>query len=668
MRLVVSCVLCLIAWVAAESRLLAAPEQTAAPVDAATAQKLRQVAGILEYIGGDYRGAVGDDGTVLDPAEYAEQVSMAAEATALSAQAGVATSDPLLAQLAILQQTVAQRRKPEEVARLCREARDSIVNRHGVSLSPTSVPSHADGQRLYAENGCATCHGVDGGAQTAAAAKLDPAPANFLDARSMAAVSPYRAYHALSAGVAGTGMQSYRHLSDAARWSLAFYVLSLRHATADLAQGKRVAVELGSAVPRSAAGLFALTEEDILARLADVSDPAQRGLGLAYLRARAPFETGNADGTAANAGLSQARAILAAGLKAYRDGDRTSARQLFVSAYLDGFEPHEAGLSVHDRELVRDIERTMLSLRQATAKGAPIDQIERLTRESDALLERAEGGQGNAATAFWGALTITLREGLEIALLLTALLALVRKRGQAELTKFVHAGWLLAVGAGIVTWFAAGKLVSGMQRELAEGIAALLSAVVLLGVTHWLLGQLTAKRFMGFLAERLGRAASRSAATGVLGLSFLAVYREALEIVLFFQALLLDAHDSQARVWLGAGIGLCVLFVLATLLARLGRHLRPRPFMLLSSVLLAVLSFALAGKGIRALQEAGVLGLSEVSGVPELTWLGLWPTVEGLLTQGAVLLLLIASAVWPLLSQGRVQTPDGARKGDVAAP
>jgi len=572
-----------------------------------------------------------------------------------------------MGKLGELQQAVREKRPPDQVMRICREARQAIITDHAVTLSPVSVPSRSAGQRLYAENGCATCHGADGGARTDAAAKLDPKPANFLDPERMASVSPYRAFHALSAGVPGTAMQSYAHLRDEDRWSLAFYTLSLRHGTADLAQGKRLFGQAKSGLPASASGLFALTEEDILARLGTLQTPAQRTLVLAYLRAEAPFEVAPSASGEQGFSLELARGEIAQGLAAYRKGDRASARQRFVSAYLDGFEPHEAGLAVRDRELVREVERAMLSLRQATAQGAPLQLVEKLARESEVLLLRAEGGRGNPATAFWGALTIALREGLEIALLLTALLALVRKRGQAELTRYVHAGWMLAVAAGFLTWWAASEVLSGMHRELAEGIAALLAAVVLLGVTHWLLGQLTAKRFMGFLTDRLGRAASRSAATGVLGLSFIAVYREALEVVLFFQALLLDSGDNRGRVWLGLAIGLLALLVIASLLQRLGQRLRPRPFMLLSSAMLAALSFVLAGKGIRALQEAGVLGLHELR-LPELTWLGIWPTVEGLLAQGAVLLLLIGSAVWPALSQTRDASANAERNRGVSTP
>lgn len=645
MRRVVSCVGCAFAL------FLTVPAAAAPPVDAAG---LRQIAGILEYVAGDYRGAVDDRGQVVHQAEYDEQVSMLTEVEALAQRAGLPRDGALGQRLGALQLAVRDRKPPAEVAAGCRSIRAQLVSQYGIVLTPNRPPSHAAGQRLYVENGCGTCHGADGGANTEAAAKLDPQPANFLDPERVATVSPYRAYHALTAGLPGTAMVSYAHLADADRWSLAFYVLSLRHAQADLAAGKQALTAAGLTLPTSAEALSARSEEDLLVALAPLPE-AQRAPALAYLRAQAPFAT---DSAAGNTNMDLARKQLRDGLARYQAGDAVGARQLFVSAYLDGFEPHEASLAVRDGELMREIERAMLGVRQAAAQGAPASRLHALIGECEALLLRAERGRSSPATAFWSALTISLREGLEIALLIAALLGLVRKRGQPALGAYVHGGWALAVVAGVVTWWGASELISGMHRELAEGIAALLAAVVLLGVTHWLLGQLTAKRFMGFVADKLGNAASRSAAFGVLSLSFIAVYREALEIVLFFQALLLDAGDHAARVWLGAAAGLVVLCAVALVLKRLGQRLRPRPFMLLSSALLAALAFVLAGKGVRALQEAGVLGITDLAALPELPWLGMWPTLEGALAQGVVLLALTASAIWPLIAQSREPLPN----------
>jgi high-affinity iron transporter len=215
---------------------------------------------------------------------------------------------------------------------------------------------------------------------------------------------------------------------------------------------------------------------------------------------------------------------------------------------------------------------------------------------------------------------------------------------------------MLAAAGGVLTWWSVGELLSGLQRELAEGIATLVAAVLLLGVTHWLLGQITAKRFMGFLAERMSAAASSRAAWGVLGLSFVASYREAFEIVLFFKALLLDAGQSQSRVWLGAGLGLFVLALVALVLNRIGQRLQPRPFMLVSSGLLALLVLAMTGNGIHALQEAAVLGMTELS-APGLPVLGVYPTLESLGAQALVLLFLLGSAAFSLRPRRRHDQP-----------
>jgi high-affinity iron transporter len=191
-----------------------------------------------------------------------------------------------------------------------------------------------------------------------------------------------------------------------------------------------------------------------------------------------------------------------------------------------------------------------------------------------------------------------------------------------------------------------GSVLGGLERELAEGIAAIAAAAMLLGVTHWLLGQLTAKRFMGFVGGQLNATiAGSSAKLGVMSLSFVAAYREAFELVLFFQALMLDAGDAKNHVWLGVLIGGVVLAAATFALKAVGQRLQPRPFMLASSALLALLAVVLIGKGVRALQEAGAISISNL-GSFEIPTLGIFATTQGLLAQGLLIALLAASALW----------------------
>lgn len=621
---------------------LGAAVPAVAEAPAARVGALRQVAGILDYVAGDYRAAVSETGQILSEPEYAEQRSLAADADALAARAGLPTHDPLRASLAKLAAALGERRPPAEIASLCREARGLVASLHGVELVPAGPARRVEGERLYRAHGCPACHGEDGGAQTEQAKTLTPPPASFLDPERVGTVSPHRAFFAIGTGVAGTAMVGYPQLTDAERWDLAFYVLSLRHPPEAVARGRAVFERAGRPIDVSPQALSALGEEDVVARLRGrVPDP-ERDDVLAFVRAAAPFES-TAEASAESFGA--AREAVAAALVAYRGGDRGEARRLLVGAYLDGFEPYEAALAARDPALVRDVERAMLELREAVAGAETVADVEAAASRVEALLARAGERPGDATTALVAAFTITLREGLEIVLLVGGLLALVRRQGLAHLVRWVHAGWLAAIPAGAATWFAAGSLLGGLERELAEGIAALVAAVVLLGVTHWAIGQVTARRFMGAISDGLGRVAQgRTAAIGVASLSFVAAYREAFEIVLFFQALLLDSAGAEARVALGIAIGIATLLCVAFALRTLGRRLQPRPLLLLSSVLLALVSFAMLGKGVRALQEADVLPLHSLP-LPELPVLGIHASVEGLVAQALGLLVIFASTL-----------------------
>jgi high-affinity iron transporter len=75
-----------------------------------------------------------------------------------------------------------------------------------------------------------------------------------------------------------------------------------------------------------------------------------------------------------------------------------------------------------------------------------------------------------------------------------------------------------------------------------------------------------------------------------------------------------------------------------------GKRINPRPVMLVSSVLLTALAISLVGQGIKALQEGGYIALSPLP-LPAVSILGMYPTVQGLVVQTIVLLLVLAPAL-----------------------
>ena len=89
-------------------------------------------------------------------------------------------------------------------------------------------------------------------------------------------------------------------------------------------------------------------------------------------------------------------------------------------------------------------------------------------------------------------------------------------------------------------------------------------------------------------------------------------------------------------------MAIVLLAGIALAMFRFSRRLPIAKFFAYSSALIAVLAVVLAGKGVAALQEAGLLGVTPLAAAPRIEILGLYPTLEGLAVQaGTILALLI---------------------------
>jgi high-affinity iron transporter len=417
------------------------------------------------------------------------------------------------------------------------------------------------------------------------------------------------------------------------RWSLAYYVGSLAYAHQ---AGEGAAAWKDNAAARTRLDSLEALSRARVEQLAPVlgERPARAILG--YLRAYP-----HALPTTVS-GLALAREKLAASLAAWHRGDPDEAGRLALAAYLDGVEPVEPQLDARDPALRSQLETAMGAYRTAVA-GNGADVVAR-ERAADDLLQRAQallaGGSAGAASAFLGAWTILVREGLEALLVVVALLAFLRKAERPAMLRYVHAGWSLALLAGLATWAVANYAVaiSGAGRELTEGLSSLFAAVVLLSVGLWMHRKSVGGRWQAYLKAKMAATLDRSA-WFLFGLAFLSVYREVFETILFYVAM----WNEGPRPWLigGIGAGAATLAVIAWVLLRTSRRLPLGKFFSASSALIAVLAVVLTGKGIAALQEAGWIGV-HVAPLPRIELLGIYPTWQSFTAQAIVALVLAA--------------------------
>jgi len=590
---------------------------------------------MLDYLAVDYAGAV-HQGQVLSTSEYEEMREFARRARdKVDALPATPASAALHAQADQLVALIDGKATEADVARQAHALANGLLQAYPVPTSPTRAPDLARGATLYQAQ-CATCHGATGHGDGPAGLQLTPRPIAFTDQARADQRSALSLYEVITQGVADTPMVSYKTtLSDDDRWALAYYVGTLAYA--DASQRGAQAWQQDA----RARGAIASPSELARARVSELAEAVgvdQARLIVGYLRAH-PEALHQA-----LEGVPLARARLSASLDAYRRGSTDEAQQFALSAYLDGIEPIEARLDARDSALRTRIETAMGAYRTTLSRSGNQDAVAARAHAIDGMLEQAHqlltAAAASPAATFVGALTILVREGLEALLVVVALLAFLRKADRHDATRYVHAGWTLALLAGAITWGIASYAISisGASRELTEGLSSLFAAAVLLGVGLWMHQKSIGGRWQSYLKAKMATALDRKSAWFVFGLTFVSVYREVFETILFYTAL----WNEGQGLWLLAGLatGAVLLAVIAWLLLRSSRRLPLGTFFSVSSAVIAVLAVVLTGKGVAALQEAGWTAVTTAP-APSIDWLGIYPTWQSLLAQLAVTLMLI---------------------------
>lgn len=635
-----------LAAIAAASLLAAAPVaapfcQDPARDREALERDVHRVLGLVDYLRSDYSGAV-EGGEVVDETEYEEQCAFADELVELSRGLAATAADGgqgLVGATEGLREAIRRRAPEAEVAAAARRARGACLETFDVKMAPDAPPDLTRGRALYLAN-CATCHGERGDADTERARELKPPPLSFLGEKAHRTLSPYQTFNVSTFGIAGTSMASFDLLPARDRWDVAFYVAALRHRPP----------EGGAPEGLTSLSLHELAngaDSDLEGRLEELGrDRELRSRDLAWLRWN-PQSGAHRDGVGR---LARARVRLTRVPDLYRDGRVDEAVRVVMDVYLEGVEPMELSLRSVDANLASRIESRFLSLRRDLRERVPTAAVARSIQALDEDLTLADarlakGGRPYLLTAL-ASLFILVREGLEAVLLLAAMLALVRKLGRTDAVRVIHGAWVAALAAGLLTWALARWVVSvsAAARELVEGVVGLLASAILAYTSYWILSRADSRRWMEFLRSRISEALGRRGRWTLFGIAFLAVYREAFETVLFYEALASESAGSAAPIAAGFVGGAVLLTGIVFLVFRVAKRLPLKQFFTISGALLYLLAFVFAGNAIHALVEGGYVEARPIA-FPTLRWLGVYPDLLGLSLQAAFV-AAVAAGLW----------------------
>jgi high-affinity iron transporter len=227
-----------------------------------------------------------------------------------------------------------------------------------------------------------------------------------------------------------------------------------------------------------------------------------------------------------------------------------------------------------------------------------------------------------------------LREGLEVILILSALIAYIIKTGARHHLPALYSGAVIGVVASFGLAMIIETFLGAEQSKLLEGVMLLLASALMIYVSGWLFVKQDPRAWQSYIhaqADQAMKSQQSGLAIGVL--SFLAVIREGAETVIFYHALTNSEGGWTSPIIAGFVIAAVVLAVLFVAMRLLTVRLPLRPF-------LFVMAFRFLGAGVHELQEAHILPESPIDMPALLSTIGFQKTIEALLPQ----LVLVALA------------------------
>jgi high-affinity iron transporter len=211
---------------------------------------------------------------------------------------------------------------------------------------------------------------------------------------------------------------------------------------------------------------------------------------------------------------------------------------------------------------------------------------------------------------------LSLREGMEAALIVGIVLGTLSRLGRRDQFRPVWLGVMAAAGVSLLaalTLTAAGAHFEGRAEQVFEGVTLLLAAGVLTWMIFWMQGQgrNLSKRLSADVKQAANApadataAAGRAAGVSLFSLAFLAVVREGVELALFLTAT--GFATSPAATLTGASLGLAAAVVLGALIYFGAIRLNVRRFFQVTSLFLIVIAAGMVAYGFHEMIEASVI-------------------------------------------------------------
>jgi high-affinity iron transporter len=208
---------------------------------------------------------------------------------------------------------------------------------------------------------------------------------------------------------------------------------------------------------------------------------------------------------------------------------------------------------------------------------------------------------------------ITFRESLEAALAIGIILAYLERTGNRGYYGHVWGGVFSGVGASVLAALAFLSLEGGFEgasEQVFEGALMFLASAMLAWMMMWMTGQ---GDIRGDIEGEVGVRMGSGRILGIAALSFISVFREGVETIVFITA---SAAKDAAGTLPGIFLGAAAAVLLAWRVFKGAAKVNLKAFFSATGIFLIILGAGLLARGVYEFQEAGWLPAEE----------GLWTT------------------------------------------
>ena len=243
---------------------------------------------------------------------------------------------------------------------------------------------------------------------------------------------------------------------------------------------------------------------------------------------------------------------------------------------------------------------------------------------------------------------ILLREGVEALVIVLSLASALRAAKQRKGLVWVYAGAIVGILASIlaavVLKYSFPALSSGTNREIIEGVVGIFAVIMMIGIGIWLHSKSSVKAWKDYMDKKLNVVLSTGSFVSMFALSFLAVFREGAETILFYAGIM--PLITTSNLLIGIGLAIVALIILGFAMMKASGKLPISKVFLVLSWLIYILGFKMLGVSIHALQITDMLSNHIIDHMPTIEWLGIYPSYEVVISQIVYMIIVILSMIY----------------------